>query len=71
MNRTLRIRYDMRSANEAGVTDHPQREFDKVAVDQSLIIVDSEAFPIGDCWIFTVTTTRDKVELPDYLQIIL
>ena len=51
----------MRSAYDAGFTDHPQREILRIAPDASYFV----AAPIGDCWFFTAEEIKN---LPAYID---
>lgn len=48
------IRYSLQSASEAGYPGHPQTAMRELADLEGFEIVDAEAVPIGDCWIFLI-----------------
>lgn len=58
----LNYRYDMISAYEQGVEEHPQIQMEKLGYK----IIKSEPVPIGDCWWFRVANKIRKK--PKYLD---
>ncbi len=46
---------------DCGVREHPQKQMSNLGFH----VIDSEPFPIGDCWIFRVD--NDIPEVPKYL----
>lgn len=58
----LNYRYDIISAYEQGVKEHPQIQMEKLGYK----IIKSESVSIGDCWWFRVTNKIRKK--PKYLN---
>jgi hypothetical protein len=64
----MRLRYDMRGADDAREFRHPQIVMKRVADRHGFSILKEEPVSIADCWIFTID--KDAGNLPPFIHVI-
>lgn len=58
-----KLRFDMRTADESGEKDHPQRVMQKYGISYA----DAEPISIADCWIFYECEAK-YTNLPTFIK---